>query len=53
MKARLADLEKAKGRQFNLPSDADLNRLMGMFETMMRRFMDFARSLDGGDRQDI
>ncbi len=53
LKARLADLEPAKERHFGLPSDADINRLMGVFETMMRRFMDFARSLDGGRRQDI
>ncbi len=53
LKARVAELEKITSGHFNLPSDTDLNRLMGMFETMVRRFMEFARSLDGGNRQDI
>jgi hypothetical protein len=53
LKARVAELEKTRGGHLRLPSDAEINRLMGMFETMVRRFMDFARSLDGGDRRDI
>ena len=53
LKARLAGAEEKTGRHLELPSDADLDRLMGTFEKLMRRFMDFARSLDGGKRDDI
>jgi hypothetical protein len=53
LKARLAAAEANKPGRLELPSDAEVDRLMGLFEKMMRRFMDFARGLEGGKRDDI
>ena len=53
LKARLAEAAARHDRHLELPSEADLDRLMATFEKMMRRFMDFARSLEGGKRDDI
>jgi len=53
LKARLAELEAKRRYTLDLPSDADINRLVGKFEMMMRRLMDFARSLDRPRRNDI
>jgi len=53
LKARLAKAEAKRRHTLNLPSDADIDRLMSVFEKMMRRFKDFARSLDQSGRSDI
>ncbi len=60
LRKRVADLEKGGGKQgtesqLNLPSDADMNRMMTWLETWIRRFMAFARSLsqDQGQGQSI
>ncbi len=53
LKARLAEAEAKHRHTLDLPSNADIDRLMGVFETMMRRFMDFAHSLDYPKRNDI
>ncbi len=53
LKARLAEAEAKRGRTLDLPSDADIDRVMSVFEKMMRRFMDFARGLDNSKRNDI
>ena len=52
LKARVEHLEKqladkkAIGRdRLGLPSDEEFDRIMGFFETAMRRFMEFARTL--------
>ena len=51
LEARLAETREKS--RLELPSDAEIDRLMGMFERMMRRFMDFARTLDGGKGDNI
>jgi len=53
LKARLAETEAKRRHTLDLPSDADIDRLVGVFEKMMRRFMDFARSFDQPRRSDI
>jgi hypothetical protein len=53
LKTRLAEAEAKHRYTLDLPSDADIDRLMGVFETMMRRFMAFAHSLDRPERSDI
>ena len=53
LKARLAEVEAKRRHTLDLPSNADIDRLMGVFEKMMRRFMDFARSFDQPRRSDI
>lgn len=44
LKKRVGELESQRGAQ--LPSDADLDRVMGFFERMMKRLIEFARGLD-------
>ncbi len=46
LKKRVAELEGGKRPAIELPSDADLDRLMGFFERLMKRVIDFARGLD-------
>ncbi len=53
LKARLAEVETKRRPTLDLPSNADIDRLMGVFEKMMRRFMDFARGFDQPRRNDI
>lgn len=58
LRSRIEDLEaslaESRGKsRLELPSDTEIDRLMGMFERMMRRFMDFARTLDGDKGDDI
>jgi hypothetical protein len=53
LKARLAAAGDTRSGRLELPSDAELDRLVGVFDKMMRRFMDFARGLEGGKRDDI
>lgn len=52
LERRIAELELElshrgtdSGSKLELPSDEDLDRVMTFFEKIMRRFMDFARSL--------
>jgi len=63
LRERLAGLETRPGGQtgprtgqqddyLRLPSDEEIDRIMGFFEKIMRRFMDFARSLDGDKGQE-
>ena len=44
LKKRMGELESKPG--IELPSDADLDRVMGFFERMMKRLIEFARGLD-------
>lgn len=44
LKKRVSELESKRGLE--LPSDADLDRVMGFFERMMKRLIEFARGLD-------
>ncbi|MGE0213483.1 MAG: hypothetical protein AB7S41_17470 [Parvibaculaceae bacterium] len=44
LKKRVSELESKRGVE--LPSDADLDRVMGFFERMMKRLIEFARGLD-------
>jgi hypothetical protein len=51
LEQRLAELtgprgERSTGPQLQLPSEEDFDRIFGMFEKFMRRFIDFARSLN-------
>jgi hypothetical protein len=52
LRQRVAELEaelhsqRGTGSRLELPSAEDLDRVMGFFETFMRRFIDFARSLN-------
>jgi hypothetical protein len=47
LKARLSQLEAAgkEDKKIEIPDDAELNRLMTFIEKLMRRFADFAKSL--------
>jgi len=38
--------ERSTGPAIELPSEEDLDRIFGIFERFMRRFIDFARSLN-------
>ncbi len=44
LEERLAKLEKGPG-ELQLPSDQDVEKLMGFFERMMERFLAFARKM--------
>jgi len=39
----IAPAPKQGGRELNLPSDADLNRMMAFLEKMWRRLLDMAQ----------
>ena len=49
LRKRVAELEKQPGaqdrNQLNLPSDEDMDKIMGFMERLMRRFYAFARTL--------
>lgn len=49
LQRRIAELEKQPGKveknQLNLPSDEDMDQIMGFMERFMRRFYAFAQSL--------
>jgi cell division protein FtsB len=53
LETRIRELEAKRGSRLELPSDEEIDRLMGLIDRMMRRFLDFARSLDGGKGGDI
>ena len=44
--AELDDGEPRRAPALELPSDEDLDRVFGIFERFMQRFIDFARSLN-------
>jgi hypothetical protein len=48
LEQQLAELDGEPGRapSIELPSDEDLDRVFGMFEKFMQRFIDFARGLN-------
>jgi hypothetical protein len=52
LKQRLSELEAGlqsepdSGSRLELPSEQDIDRIFGVFERFMRRFFDFARSLN-------
>ena len=51
LQQRLAEVtephgEPSSGPRFDLPSEEDFDRIFGVFERFMQRFMDFARGLD-------
>ena len=39
--------EEEKSKELRLPDDKDLDKLMGFFEKLMQRFMDFAKQNPG------
>lgn len=45
LRKRIAGLEKKGGGKVLLPSDEEIDRVMGFFEKLMRRFFDFAKSM--------
>ncbi len=51
LKAKVAQLEEklakleANPKELKLPSDEDVDKIMGFFEKLMQRFMDFARQM--------
>jgi len=45
LRRRIAALEKKGAGKVLLPSDEEIDRVMGFFERLMRRFFDFARSM--------
>lgn len=49
LEQRLAELEQGEpgtGPRVELPSEEDIDRIFGVFERFMQRFIDFARSLN-------
>jgi hypothetical protein len=50
--AELTDGEPRSAPSIELPSDEDLDRVFGMFERFMQRFIDFARSLSENTGQE-
>lgn len=46
LKRRVAELESARRPALELPTDADIDRLMGFFERMMKRVIEFARGVE-------
>jgi hypothetical protein len=49
LKSRLAELEKGHAPT-RLPSDQDVDRMMDIFGKMFDRFLDFAREMDGKNK---
>jgi hypothetical protein len=49
LKSRLAELEKGHVPT-RLPSDQDVDRMMDIFGKMFDRFLDFAREMDGKNK---
>ncbi len=54
LKSRIAELEvklkkqeEEKTKELRLPDDKDLDKLMGFFEKLMQKFMDFAKQNPG------
>jgi len=52
LRKRVAELEGADKPSVELPSDADLDRLMGFFERLMKRVIEFARGLESPPGQE-
>jgi hypothetical protein len=57
LEQRLAELtgqqgERSTGPRIELPSEDDFDRIFSFFERMMKRFIDFARSLNEGPGRD-
>ena len=49
LEQQLAELEQGEGTtgpRVELPSEEDIDRIFGVFERFMQRFLDFARSLN-------
>lgn len=49
LKKRLAEMEKGGG-ETKLPSDQEVDRMMDIFGKMFDRFLDFAREMDGKEK---
>ncbi|MEM7425471.1 MAG: hypothetical protein AAF441_05215 [Pseudomonadota bacterium] len=47
LEVKLKKLEEEKSKELRLPDDKDLDKLMGFFEKLMERFMDFAKQAPG------
>ena len=47
LESKLKKLEQEKSKELRLPDDKDLDRIMGFFEKLMQRFMDFAKQAPG------
>jgi flagellar biosynthesis/type III secretory pathway protein FliH len=45
LEARLAQQERKSGSKSGLPSDEEFDRIMEFFDKVMRRFMEFAKTL--------